>query len=387
MPEVKELKSIRVAGQATTAKEQRYDFFIQWHLTEKCNLKCRHCYQSGRSGAELTLHRIRQVLDEISEMLHDWTTLYGMEFTPGINVTGGEPFLRAGFFEIIEEIRTRGLNIHILSNGTLIDGDKARALARLGVSGVQVSMEGPEPIHDEIRGKGSFASAARGIRYLVEAGIPVTLNATLSQLNISFAPDLVSIASALKVQRLGFSRLVPSGRGLTLSKQMLSKTQVKSIYTLLLSFQSDDLDIVTGDPIASQYFGKSRPDPDDSALGGCAAGISGLTILPDGTVTPCRRLNIPIGNVRLDSLRELWANSEVLLRLRNRDNYKGKCGKCQLWANCRGCRAVAYAWSSLKGNPDFLAEDPQCFIKTARRGGTQPGQPHRKLPERPLRAG
>ena len=363
MSEVKELKGIRVAGQATTTGRQGFGFFIQWHLTERCNLACRHCYQSETKGDELSLREISQVLDEISEMLHDWATLYGMELSPGINVTGGEPFLRAGFLEILEEIRARSLNLHILSNGTLIDGEKAGILARLGVSGVQVSMEGPEFIHDRIRGKGSFSSATAGIRHLVDSGIPVTLNVTLSQLNAGFVPDLVAIASALRVQRLGFSRLVPSGRGMALSKQMLGKAQVKNIYTQLLSFQSENLDIVTGDPIASQHLEKNGPDPDDAAMGGCAAGISGLTILPDGTVTPCRRLNIPIGNVKTDSLRELWASSEVLIRLRNRDNYKGKCRECRLWANCRGCRAIAYAWSSLKGEPDYLAEDPQCFIE------------------------
>lgn len=98
--------------------------------------------------------------------------------------------------------------------------------------------------------------------------------------------------------------------------------------------------------------------PGSFAIGGCAAGISGITLLPDGTITPCRRLNIPIGNVRRDSLREVWANSGVLRQLRDKQSYKAKCGVCHRWALCRGYRAVAYAYS---GNGDFLAEDPQCF--------------------------
>lgn len=89
----------------------------------------------------------------------------------------------------------------------------------------------------------------------------------------------------------------------------------------------------------------------------CQAGISGLTLLPDGTIMPCRRLNVPIGNVRKDSLREVWVSSEVLQQLRNKEIYKGKCGICRRWATCRGCRAIAYAHSG-----DLLTEDPQCFI-------------------------
>ncbi len=99
-----------------------------------------------------------------------------------------------------------------------------------------------------------------------------------------------------------------------------------------------------------------------TAKGGCAAGVSGLTIRPDGTMNPCRRLNIPIGNLRKDSIRDIWATSEVLCSLRDKSKYKGKCGKCNRWANCRGCRAIAYAYSQSVGKNDFLAEDPQCFI-------------------------
>jgi len=74
-------------------------------------------------------------------------------------------------------------------------------------------------------------------------------------------------------------------------------------------------------------------------------------------VLPCRRLHVPIGNVRDDSLRQLWATSEVLQALRDRSFYKGKCAHCSRWANCRGCRAIAHAVTG-----DYLAEDPGCFI-------------------------
>jgi radical SAM protein with 4Fe4S-binding SPASM domain len=89
--------------------------------------------------------------------------------------------------------------------------------------------------------------------------------------------------------------------------------------------------------------------------------VSGLTLLPDGTILPCRRLPVPLGNVRRDRLREIWAASPVLEALRDKTRYHGKCGSCKRWALCRGCRAIAYAWSRAQGAPDFLAPDPQCF--------------------------
>lgn len=138
--------------------------------------------------------------------------------------------------------------------------------------------------------------------------------------------------------------------------------EVRELYASLLPLSIPGLEIVTGDPVATQMHRAAASMHGNVPLGGCAAGVSGLTILADGTVVPCRRLEIPIGNVRRDSLRELWVTSKVLARLRDKRKYGGRCGSCERWADCRGCRAIAWAFSRANGDDDFLAEDPQCFI-------------------------
>jgi radical SAM protein with 4Fe4S-binding SPASM domain len=345
------------------AINQAHDFFIQLHLTERCNLRCAHCYQSGVGTDEMSLPEIRAIVAETDEMLKAWSEIHSVDFSPSFNITGGEPFLRHDLYEVIDEIGGRGFETYLLTNGTLIDRKKATELSRLGVNGVQVSGEGPEEVHERIRGKGSFSSSIRGIKHLLEAGLTVTLNVTLSDLNADYFPEIVSMASSLGVQRLGFSRLVPSGRGLGLLDKMIRREKMREIYRAISSLQTDGLEIVTGDPVATQMSCGDGSDTGPVATAGCAAGLSGLTILPDGTLTPCRRLFIPLGNARRDGLREVWATSAVLGRLRDKSSYKGKCGRCERWATCRGCRAIAYAYSRTTGNPDFLAEDPQCFIR------------------------
>lgn len=340
-----------------------FDFFIQWHLTEKCNLHCTHCYQTGKQMYEMTLPEIKDTINEISDTLSIWMKTYGISFSPSVNLTGGEPFLKKDIFEILDEFRSRGFEIYLLTNGTLVNTDMARRLHDLDIKGVQVSIEGPKKIHESIRGRDSFTGSLRGVANLLDAGLEVTLNVTLSNLNAGYFMDLFRLSSALGVQKLGFSRLVPSGRGETLLNEMLKTEDVKNLYDKIFSMNMKGLEVVTGDPVASQ---SRRPSDDedngDIALGGCAAGISGLTILPDGTLLPCRRLPVPIGNILKDSLREVWADSEVLNALRDRSMYKGKCGSCNKWAHCRGCRAIAYAYSNAGGQGDFLAPDPQCFI-------------------------
>ena len=130
-----------------------------------------------------------------------------------------------------------GFEIYVLSNGTLITAERARRLADLPVNGVQVSLEGPEKIHEAIRGPGSFAASLQGIRTLMEAGVTVSLNATLSRLNADHFRDLVELADSLGVPRLGFSRLVPSGQGRDLLDQMLTTAQVKELYEKVLSLR------------------------------------------------------------------------------------------------------------------------------------------------------
>ena len=107
------------------------------------------------------------------------------------------------------------------------------------------------------------------------------------------------------------TRLVPRGKGAGLAEMMLTPDEVRDVYRSLFLLRGDALEVVSGDPLADSL----EPDSDgyedrgDTAYGGCAAGISGLTLMPDGTITPCRRLPIPIGNVMKDSLREVWAES------------------------------------------------------------------------------
>jgi radical SAM protein with 4Fe4S-binding SPASM domain len=341
-----------------------YEFFIQWHLTERCNLRCAHCYQDGDpAGRELSFPEIASVIGEAADMLAAWREAYGIDFSPSFHVTGGEPLLHRDLSAILEEMKKRQFAVYLLSNGTLITESWARRLAGLGVEGVQISLEGPGPVHEDIRGPGSFAAALQGAQNLVAAGVRVIFNTTLSRLNAASFPDLVPLSLSLGVQELGFARLVPSGRGETLLNQMLSPEELLQFYQEILALEVNGLDVGSGDPLANQIGVAEIPEAGNDSFpwGGCAAGISGLTLLPDGTILPCRRLPVPLGNVRRDRLREIWATSPVLDALRDKSRYAGKCGSCPRWAQCRGCRAIAYACTRAQGAPDFLAPDPQCF--------------------------
>ena len=338
------------------------EYFFQWHLTERCNLRCTHCYQEEGHVKEISISQAKRIINIARETIREWSDSYEIVFSPSFQVTGGEPFLSPILTDILQHLKANRFDIFILTNGTLVDRTRASMLSGVPVQGVQVSIEGPEAVHDRIRGPGSFKKAMKGIHNILNAGLEVTLNVTLSEINSDYINDLSLLASSIGAQRLGFSRLVPYGRGKSLIQRIIPKEKLKEVYKDILSIKSDNVIIITGDPVASQVNTEIDSEHDDIPLGGCAAGVSGITILPDGTLTPCRRLGIPIGNILQDSFREVWATSPVLESIRTRSLYKGRCGTCSRWSQCRGCRAIAYAYSLSQGKNDYLADDPQCFI-------------------------
>jgi len=82
-----------------------FEFFVQLHLTERCNLRCKHCYQSEKRPQEMSLSEITAVIAETSDMLRDWEETYNLSFTSSFNVTGGEPFLRRDLFAVLEKLK------------------------------------------------------------------------------------------------------------------------------------------------------------------------------------------------------------------------------------------------------------------------------------------
>ena len=358
MLQLKEVQRQIVAGPAT----KTFDFFIQWHLTERCNLRCRHCYQQRRKPQEMSIDELKQHIDGATEMLEAWEKEYDISLSPSINFTGGEPFLYKGLWEVITQARKSGYKVAILTNGCLITKENAVKASALGIADIQVSLEGPPEIHDSIRGPGSFAAATKGARLLIDAGNCVSANMTLSRLNIDSIEETVKIAEADGFSGIGFSRLVPCGSGESLLDILLTAQEIKTAYERALALNSPSFEVASGDPLAGVLSG-FKPSPESElALSGCSAGFSGVTITSDGSVMPCRRIGLKIGNLRKTSLRQIWSTSKVLWRLRQRESYKGECGKCSLWPSCRGCRAVAYAYSKSQGTPDIFADDPQCWL-------------------------
>lgn len=346
--------------------EEKNMFNFQWHITEKCNLRCSHCYQEAYSSAsELSFDDLRYVADNLIQALSKWNK------KGKIAITGGEPFVKTELFQLLEYLNKSPqiANLYILTNGTLIDDKICRELKNIKkVSRVQISLDGASSeTHDAIRGQGTFTKALKGIKLLTNHGMKVNLMFTLQKCNKDDIPALFDLAIQNKINSLLVERFVPCGHGKKIKDEMLSAFELHNTFKYI----SDraDLEYDKGNKL---MVVKQRPlwiniDPEKQKsnaeipihkqVGGiCSIGFDNLTILHDGTVLPCRRLSIPIGNLKYDTLFKIWYTSEVLWRIRDKRNLKGKCDSCEFIPLCSGCRAVAYACTG-----DYLGEDPQCW--------------------------
>ena len=212
-------------------------------------------------------------------------------------------------WDVVAHARQSGFKTAILTNGCLITEEDARKAASLGVADIQVSLEGPPNLHDGIRGEGSFAAATRGTRHLIAEGNVVSANMTLSRLNIDHLEETAGIAREIGFGGIGFSRLVPCGSGESLLKSLLSPEEIRAAYEKIPALNGPGFEVASGDPLAGIPAQAENPPTGDLVLAGCSAAFSGVTITSDGSVMPCRRIGIKIGNLRKTSLRQIWSAS------------------------------------------------------------------------------
>ncbi len=341
------------------------EFYFQWHITERCNLRCIHCYQEGyNKPSESSLAQLEKIADQIILTLRKWRK------KGRIALTGGEPFLRKELFPLMEYLEQSEhiWRIGILTNGTLVDeeiADRLKTFQKLYY--VQISLDGAsEETNDSIRGRGSYGKAMDSFRLLREKGINTRLMFTVHKRNLRDVPSLIDLAIKEKIDTLTIERFVPEGKGAEIKDWFLTKEETRELFRYVS--RRSDIEYKKGTPLKILKYRtlwaiidpertKTANIPPEIDLGGmCSVGMESLTILSDGTVLPCRRLPIPIGNLRNDSIFKIWYTSELLWKIRNKNNLEGKCNGCDLIPRCSGCRAIAYAVSG-----DYLAEDPQCW--------------------------
>ena len=303
------------------------EFTLQWHITHRCNLRCKHCYQEDYTAFS-DRAALARVLDQYEAMLQ------ACRFRGHLNITGGEPLLHRDLFWLLEEARRRQITTAVLTNGTLIGRQEARDLRRAGVQYVQVSLDGAERVHEAIRGKGSFRAALDGIEALRAQGHFVSVSFTAQRENRRELRKLAKICEIAGADKLWFDRVViPADEDI--NRLSLTSDEYRKLCRQAARLSRQGMVSCVR---ALQFL-----PCEEKHIYRCTAGSTLLALLADGTVMPCRRLPLIAGNVHEQSLLELYRDSPILRALRECPVPDG-CRACQYADLCRGgAKCVTYA--------------------------------------------
>lgn len=329
---------------------------VALELTGSCNLRCKHCRASAareRDPDELTTEEVKKVIADIASFSK-----------PIMILTGGEPLLREDIYELARFTADQGLRPVLGTNGTLIDDRVAEKLKEAGIKRVSISIDcAYAGEHDAFRGvEGAYEKALKGIEACKKAGLEFQVNTTVTRRNLPEIKEIHSITKKLGAVAHHLFLLVPTGRGKALEAEEIPPEDYEKVLNWM--YEAKDKGIYMRATCAPHYVRVAyqrgdRPERRhgmDATMGGCMAGRTFAFVSRKGEVNPCGYLPLKAGNVREQSFREIWENSELFNNLRSREDLRGKCGECEYRFACGGCRARAYARYG-----DYMEEEPYCI--------------------------
>jgi len=328
-------------------------FYIQWHMTNLCNLHCQHCYQDDFSGRnDLDWTGLEKVCDHLLSTMEEWGK------TACIHLTGGEPLLKPDLFPLLAHLDRHPMveELGLITNGLSVDRGMMKRLSDVSkLKKMKISLDGGDAeTNDSIRQNGAFHKVMQNLRLVQETErFEILFMVTVMKRNFRSLPSLLKLCQNMGVDGLIIERFIPLGRGRKRMGEVLSKVEWKEMVGMLLDFISTEE--AESSLLPYQAFQISFNEGTPELLGApCVIGVDGLCVMPEGNVYPCRRFPVSIGNLLETPLSEIWEKSEILQRLRKKENLKGKCRSCHV-TDCRGCRSLAFALTG-----DYLEEDPHC---------------------------
>ena len=318
-------------------------FTLQWHITQTCDLNCRHCYDRSDRKA-LTLKKAIGVLDDLYDFCQGHNVLGQVSFS------GGNPLLYPHFDRLYREAADRGFMTAVLGN-PMPRSRIERMLVVQKPEFYQVSLEGLRKHNDFIRGRNHYDRVMEFLKLLGEMAVYRIVMITLTRDNMDQVLRLAERLQGL-ADVFTFNRLAKVGRGAELSAVPPDRFP---------AFLVRYMDVAATNPhmgLKDNLFNLLRWQGGLALGGGCAghgcgAAFNFVALLPDGEVHACRKLPSLIGNIYRKRLNDIYHGPSAR---RFRAGSKA-CRPCPVRPVCGGCPAVSYGF----GRDIFNEPDPYCF--------------------------
>jgi radical SAM protein with 4Fe4S-binding SPASM domain len=310
-------------------------------LTYRCNINCSHCYNQRRESAELTTSDWKKII----KILWD-------QGIPHVDFTGGEPTMRDDLIELITYAEDLGVITGLLTNGVrLADETYVRRLKQAGLDYVQVTLESQrENIHNRMVASDSFRHTVQGIRNIVEQGIHVLTNSTITRANHAHMEGLVPFLKSLGVRSFAVNSIIKAGKSRHQNDGLSEKELLPVITRLRQLAEQEGMKFTWYTP--TQYC-RLNPVELDLGVKQCTAGKYNMAIEPDGTVIPCQSFFRPLGNILNDPFEKIYQH-DFLVSLRRRDWAMDKCRECEWLPSC-GCGCPLQSTEDSFCCPDLLS--------------------------------
>ncbi len=340
----------------------RKPVMIYWEMTQACDLACKHCRAEAipdRHPLELTTDEGKKLLSQLRE--------FG-DPSPHLVMTGGDALKRPDLFELIEYGVSIGLKISVAPSATNhLTPDVIKRFKDLGVLSLSLSLDGStKEKHDEFRGvDGVYDMTIRAAEEIKKAGIPLQVNTLVSKETYDDIPAIFEVVKDFAVVRWSLFFLIQVGRGKVLNQ--ITPEEAENLLIWLYE-KSKEVKFAIATTEAPHYrrvafermikSGMSIEEILKTPIGrgfGIRDGNGVMFISHIGDIYPSGFLPITAGNVRKDHPVEVYRNSKIFRRLRDYNELKGKCGRCEYRAICGGARSRAFAAT---GDP--FESDPLC---------------------------
>lgn len=282
---------------------------IQWRITKKCNLKCRHCYLGDLDGLQLDKSSLFSIADELANSPI-------MEIT----LTGGEALMVDCLPDITNKLVKAGIKINVYTNGLLLkkyleELEKFNLPSRY--ISLFVSIDGLKDTHDSIRGCGTFDRVIENLIFAKEKGYFITTNTVLNNQNYTDIPVLFMQLHEMGINKIQISNIIEKGRA---SQMRLNDSQHKEFLAALTKVVSETKSIdsllyadMPDDECNSKVYLISNNGKEfiQTEAWKCSAGLGKATIDANGDVFCCPFINnSKIGNVTKDSLKDIWSRDD-----------------------------------------------------------------------------
>ncbi len=327
-------------------------FYLQWHISEACNLKCKHCYQEDHKPVQLDFDTLLSFLNQYRELLSE------LKIKGHINLTGGEPLCSPYLFKLLDEFKKDSdiYSFSILTNGTLLTKELAEKISEYNPEYIQVSLEGGKRTNDFVRGEGVYKKVGEAIKLLKKNKIFTSISFTATKINYKEFPLVVKYAEKLGVDNVWSDRFIPLGTDY--DKEFIMNVEETQEYLDIMAKERVRLIKKHSNTHVSMNRALQFTRTQNYAYH-CNAGRELLTIMENGDLVPCRRMPIVVGNLLKDNMYHLYKTNKVLKDLQKSEVPQICTKKCDESQNCRGgLKCLSYA---LTGS--YKNQDPGCNIK------------------------